>query len=199
MSAQRIFAMDMDGFLFKLHEKVAVRLSLLFDREITITDCTNNSPSKGFAGVGIGASRLVKEMLAEPGFYRDLEPMEHAVWGVEKVVEMGLRPVIVSSLGDAPGCAVDKIASLQEHFKGLIHPRDYCFTSCKELVDAAYFGDDGAEYLSKWGLKHSLGVTITIQRPYTKKGDADYFAPDWLGLVERIASHNRMIDTLPGR
>jgi 5'(3')-deoxyribonucleotidase len=183
---KNVFLLDMDGFLFNLHKKVAARLSDKIGELITVKDCTNNSPAKGFAHVRPEASRWVKDMLAEPGFYRDLEPMPSAQWAVQEIVEMGLRPVILSSLGDAPQCATDKVASLDQHFRGLIHPRDYCFTSCKDLVDGMFYGDDGAEYLKSWKRNHPSGVTVTFASSYTTAADADWFAANWIGLIQRV-------------
>jgi 5'(3')-deoxyribonucleotidase len=184
-----VFLMDMDGILFDLHKKVAARLTILLGCEVTVGDCRNNSPVKGFAHLSYEntfARVYVKTMLAEPGFYRDLEPLPDAVWAVGQIREMGLRPVIVSSLGDVPACAFDKAASLDEHFKGLIHPRDYMFTSCKDLTRGAYYIDDGAEYLKTWKMNNAEGTTFTLARPYTQEDDADRFCESWQHVIAQL-------------
>lgn len=184
MKSNNIILLDCDGILFDLHKKVADRLADLFGDAVDVAECTNNSPAKGFAGVCPEASGWVKAMLAEPGFYRDLQPMEGVETAMEEIVEMGLHPVILSSLGDAPGCAADKVARIREVCGNRIHPRDYVFTSQKNLVRGRYFIDDGAEYLKSWKKENPEGTTLTFRRSYTYPGDADVYATSWERITE---------------
>jgi 5'(3')-deoxyribonucleotidase len=175
---ERIFLCDMDGPLTKLHKKVASRLSEKIGEQITEKDCTNNSPSKGFAHVHRQAKEWVEQMLAEPGFYRDLEVVEGAQKNLFDLQTAGLRIVILSSYGNVPACVPDKAAYLSQHF-GWINPRDFIFSSLKPLVRGRYFMDDGAEYLAGWKLMNPFGTTFTLARPYTKETDAEGFCRDW--------------------
>lgn len=109
---------------------------------------------------------LVAEILLEPGFFRDMMPMEGAKAALTEMSQMGIEVFICSSpLSTYKNCVMEKYEWV-DNYLGEDWVRQIILTKDKTLVKADYLIDDkpnitGVERLPVW--EH-----ILYDRPYNR-------------------------------
>lgn len=183
---------DLDGVIFNLHKRVAETFGAHHKLHVPANSFSHYSPSKGLEVPGYFRdyiSACVKEYIASKHFYSNLEIIEGAQEGIQKLVDAGMEVIILSSFGDVPSCVPDKAWALDKHFP-MLEKHNRIFTGKKSLVYGDYFIDDSPTHLAEWSKRYSQGnyggTTCTLALPYTKFEDAHIFAPNWESLVTQI-------------
>lgn len=102
---------------------------------------TTNDVARCF---GAEAAGIVDRARHSAGFYRDLEPVEGAVEGVQNLLDAGCELIVCTAPSlENPSCASDKIAWIAEHFPAL--RRHFVITKDKTLVRGHVLLDDKPE------------------------------------------------------
>lgn len=87
----------------------------------------------------------LRQMLYEPGFFRDLPVMDHAVEVVQEL-QLDYDVWITTAATEFRNCLTDKFDWLEEHFP-FIHWSRYVFCGDKSIFNGAYMIDDKVENL----------------------------------------------------
>ena len=143
---------------------------------------STSTPSTSGALTAIArAGKAIYKYLAQPGFFRDLEPIAGAIEGVRALLERGHEVVIVTA---ARRGHRDKLEWVAEHLPFL--PRDnIVFTHRKELVRGELLFDDAPHNLE--GVR-PYGTPVAMAYRYNARVDCAR-VPDWpsfLALVDRL-------------
>lgn len=110
MSGRLRILVDQDGVLADWHGGIEAGLTANGSGAEAL------DPSRWDLGMDPETRRLVRSIQAQPGFYRDLEPIEGAVEALHELLAQG-HDVRICTTPDAtnPTCASDKIAWVREH------------------------------------------------------------------------------------
>lgn len=120
--------------------------------------------------------------LALPKFYRDMQPVEGAVEGVNGLLDDGHDVVIATAVPhSAPDGFGDKLRWLEEWIPRF--PRkSFVAVSRKELVQGDVLLDDGTHNLVDWP-----GIAVCMDRPWNRgEIDVDARFSTWDGFVRWV-------------
>lgn len=167
---------DMDGVLCNLVGKWFAVYNREYGDQICLDDLDQWGPHR-IARAG----KAVYKYLSQPGFFRDLEPIDGAIDGVRTLLAKGHDVVIVTA---ARRGHRDKLDWLAQHLPFL--PRDnVVFAHRKELVRGDLLFDDAPHNLQAFA---PYGIPVAMAYRYNSGLDC-HRVPDWpsfLSLVDRL-------------
>jgi len=132
------------------------------------------------AGRSEAQQAVIAQVMARPGFYRELEPFPGAVEALKTMLAAGHEVEIVSSnWPDNPSCADDKIAWVREHL-GKDWVRRVTLTHDKAAVRGDILIDDRPDIP---GAEHTEWVQVLFDQPYNQHVDT-FRILDWTTPVE---------------
>lgn len=168
--------LDMDGVLCNLIGKWFTTYNREYGDQIHVDALDEWGPHRVAR-----AGKAIYKYLAQPGFFRDLEPIAGAIEGVRALLERGHEVVIVTA---ARRGHRDKLEWVAEHLPFL--PRDnIVFTHRKELVRGDLLFDDAPHNLKAF---EPYGTPVAMAYRYNAGVDCAR-VPDWpsfLALVDRL-------------
>ena len=155
---------DMDGILVNTLPEWLRRYNERTGEEVKPSDVVEYDVSKF-----VEDPKVLTDILNEPGFFRDLEPMPGAIVGMEAIRQERKDLVIVSTLPKKTGTAAqEKLAWVEEHLPWL-GTKNVLFTARKDLISGSILFDDCVEHLHAWQKTNPDGEAISIKHPYTPK------------------------------
>lgn len=105
-------------------------------------------------------------ILAQPGFYRMLQPLPGAVEGVARLYDLGHELVVVGAVPrNAPGAYGDKAWWVAKHLP-MVHRDNVVFTASKHVVKGDLLFDDGPHNLLDYHAAWPEAYLATIRYPY---------------------------------
>lgn len=145
---------------------------------------------------GTPADIIVDRWLAEPGFFVDLEPIDGAVDGLNRLIDSKHDVVIVTSVPERYSNAFDGKRIWMKRYFPNFSMKNFIACSRKDLVTADILIDDGSHNIGDWVQAHKEGA-ILFDAPWnqwvgeTHNGVLVRRAFDWphiIHTVEEIAS-----------
>lgn len=124
------------------------------------------------------AGKAVYKYLSRPGFFRDLEPLPHAVSGVHTLVGYGHDVVIVTS---AKNGHKEKIEWVREHLP-FLPQENIIFAHRKALVRGDILFDDAPHNLEAF---KEYGLPVAMAYRYNEGVDCPR-VPDWKAFLELV-------------
>ncbi len=124
------------------------------------------------------AGKAVYKYLSQPGFFRDLEPLPHAVDSVRTLVDDDHDIVIVTS---AKNGHKEKIEWVREHLP-FLPQENIVFAHRKALVRGDVLFDDAPHNLEAF---QPYGLSVAMAYRYNEGVDCPR-VPDWPGFLELI-------------
>lgn len=209
---------DMDEVLAEFVKKILHRWNSVNGTAFTKNDITQwrmeNVLGKDITGRS--ADGLIDEWLAEPGFYEDLEPIEGAVEGFQKLCDLGHDLVICTSVPEVAVHAYDgKRRWMRRHFPKF-SMKSFIASSRKGLIDGDILIDDGGHNMNDWCREgrsgallmdnpwnRDVGMQLVYDGPTVLHGVEIRRVYDWnhiLREIERISQerHESMMRSLYG-
>lgn len=164
---------DLDSIVFDVMTPWLDEVNRRFGDNLTIADIDSwNWHEKSRGGFKI------YDIIAEPGFFRNLKPLDGAIEGVRKLIERGHDVFIVSAC-DTPFAAAEKVESVREHLP-FISNRRLIFAHEKHLLNADCIIDDGPHNAEAYRVVHPDSKILTIGYPYNQGHPAyDVISGDW--------------------
>lgn len=174
--SQFTVALDMDSTIYDLMNPWLDWINKTFDEKRTIKDVTTwNFPmlfkckERGF------------DFLDIPDMFLSLKPFPNAIEAVNKVREMGVRQVFVTTVSSVTKDSQKQSAWEKQQVIGRDFPwakKDVMITSgSKDLVRADMLVDDGPHNIEAFAA--TGGVTAKIPYPYNVAAPADFVFDDW--------------------
>lgn len=166
--------LDMDGVLCNLLEKWLAVYNEEYQDRLSVQALRTWGPHR-YARAG----KAVYKYLAQPGFFRDLKPLPHAVEGARALVERGHDVVIVTA---AKNGHREKLDWIEEHLP-FIGVRNTIFAHRKELVRGDVLFDDAPHNLLAF---KAYGLPVAMAYPYNEGVDCPRVAdwPSFLALID---------------
>ncbi len=132
--------------------------------------------------------KLLNEILASDGFFRELSPMRGAKQYFNQLLEDGHDVKIVTQPSrKSPSCVWDKRLWMEQYFPNFpTHKMHFCHE--KDSVRGDVFIDDNSEHISMWMDRNPNGVTITTAYPYNIDSRAHHRLESWKDIYECIAA-----------
>jgi 5'-nucleotidase len=111
----------------------------------------------------------IYDLLNEPGFFRDLEPIPGGIDAIKALHEDGHRIVIITSApDDAPTAHHDKVQWVRQHLP-FIGKKDFIGTHAKDMFRADVLIDDGPHNIEAFRNANPAGFIATIGYHYNVK------------------------------
>lgn len=165
--------LDMDGVLCNLIKKWFDRYNQEYRDALQMNALTDWGPHR-FAKAG----KAIYKYLGQPGFFRDLEPIDGAIAGVRTLIKRGHEIVIVTS---AKRGHVDKAAWIREHLPE-IPSENMVFTHRKELVRGDLLFDDAPHHLEAFA---RYGTPVAMAYPYNARVKCAR-VPNWSAFLQLV-------------
>ncbi len=130
--------------------------------------------------------KLLNEILASDGFFRELSPMLGAKEHFSKLIADGHDVKILTQPSrKSPTCVWDKRMWMEQYFPGFPTHKMF-FAHEKNFVEGDVFIDDNSEHLASWKLRHPKGITVTLDYAYNRDYTPDYRVRTWSELYATI-------------
>ena len=120
----------------------------------------------------------IYDYLDRPYLYEYVEPIDGALWGVNKLRQMGFRVVFVTSTNVNQNG--QKLKWLQKYGflpKNIKFEQDYIEATDKSLIHCDYLIDDKPENVS-----HCRGMGLLFDRPHNQRQNLPRVS-DWLDVI----------------
>lgn len=160
MSSVRIL-IDMDGVLADWHGGILSGL-----KERGINPATALDESRWDLGANDGVRRVIRRIQSEPGFYRNLKPIEGGIEALQHLATIEDVDVRICTTPDDtnPTCASDKIKWVRHHL-GDEWTKRIILTHDKTLIRGDILVDDKPEIT---GDKEPEWTQILFDQPYNR-------------------------------
>jgi len=197
MSAQLTLLVDLDGVMADFEGQ---RFKVLKDRGLPAVppaDVTDFYGTQAYSTrFGKAGARAAREVTTEPGFFRNMRPIEGALEGFAKLESRGHIVRICSKPLEAhPNCTAEKVEWVREHL-GRRHAERALIIKEKSKVEADALIDDRPDlYTYTIGRKEPEPVWkhVLYKQPWNRESTVhDFDMKDWsdfgwLDWLERLA------------
>lgn len=160
---------DMDEVLCQFVGKVLKRWNAINGTKFSREDITawRMENILGNDILGRTAEGLIDEWMSEPGFYEDLEPVEGAIDGLQKLMDDGHDIVICTSVPEVAIHAYDgKRKWMRRNFPRW-SMKNFIACSRKGLIAGDVFIDDGPHNIRDWCAAGKRGAFV-MDAPWNK-------------------------------
>lgn len=164
---------DMDGVLCNLIEKWFAAYNAEYNDRLDPQGLVTWGPHRYARG-----GRAVYKYLAQPGFFRDLQPIPHAIDGMRRLMDWGHDVVIVTA---ARNGHKDKLDWIKEHLP-FFSLDNVVFAHRKALVRGDVLFDDAPHNLEAF---KEYGLPVAMAYRYNENVDA-VRVPDWLHFLQLV-------------
>lgn len=166
---------DMDGVLCNMIKKWLRLYNEEYGENIEANTLVTWGPHR-YARAG----KAIYKYLSRPGFFRDLEPIPHAIEGVHALIRRGHDVVIVTA---AKNGHRDKIDWIRQHLPFL--PQDnIVFAHRKALVRGDILFDDAPHNLRAF---EEYGLPVAMAYRYNEEVKCPR-VPDWPAFLDLVES-----------
>lgn len=113
-------------------------------------------------------TKVLYDILNEPGFFFDMEPMPHAVEAVNELIDEGYEVIVVTQPPRSASVAVrDKRRWIKKYFPDF-DLQNMVFCHKKYLIGGDLIFDDKPDHLVSWKRAHPFGLTTTLDWKYNR-------------------------------
>jgi 5'-nucleotidase len=189
MKKIQLALVDMDNTLVNMVGTWIEKYNQRSGENVSLDDITDYDVTKF-----VKQPDILYELLEEPGFFYDLEPMPEAVEYFNRLVESGLDIVIVTQPpGNCDYAIRDKRDWMREHFP-TFRLSDMIFCHRKNLIHGDILFDDKMAHLSEWRHKNPKGIAASLKWKYNKNNFVSHvdFEPEtaWRDFYTYIIKNN---------
>lgn len=166
---------DMDEVLADCVGSLLFIYNRLYQADITVEDITDwKLPDE------------MTRLFRLPRFFRNLNPIPNAAWGLQQLVKLGYHPIIVTDCGGDDDVKCQKIEWLSEHMPLFVPYIN--FTNDKSTYNGWAMIDDAPHHLASFRGKYK----ICMDRPWNRQFTYSYrvIMQDWEAIV-KIFKHLR--------
>ena len=140
-------------------------------------------------GLGPQGEAFIRSYLRYPKFFEELEPIEGAVDGIEKLVSDGHDVAIATAIPKCAGIAYEsKVQWIRKHLPGF-DLKKFIAASEKHQLRGDVLFDDGLHNLEPWHAQGRLAVAMT--RPWNRLAEYLTRVSSWHEFVRLIDSKER--------
>lgn len=154
---------------------------------------------------GVDSLKVLPEWMREKGFFLELDPIPEAIWGFNKLQELGHDVIVATSIPEDTHSNAydDKRWWMKTYFPNW--PMKNFIACCRKgLLKGDALIDDGEHNIKDWAASNGLwfgrqlSPTIIFDAPWNQKTEADFRVYGWHQIVALIESleHERKQERL---
>jgi len=168
---RRTIAIDMDGVLANVEPQLVKYYNKFYGASLTLEAIQGMSGTEAFP-----KDAATRQMLNQPGFFRDLEVMPGAVSAVRQLME-DYEVYVVSAATEFPLSLFEKYEWLQEHF-AFIDWRHMVLCGDKSIIQTDYMIDDYCKNLDVF-----KGKTLMFHAYHNTQLNHHFRVRSWLEVL----------------
>jgi 5'(3')-deoxyribonucleotidase len=144
--------------------------------------------------LGEHSEDFLRSCMRYPEFYRDLEPVEGAIYGMRRLIDLGHDVVIATAIPKCAGIAYHGKLEWIRRNMPFFDLNNFVAIQRKYLLDADVLFDDGLHNIVPWAKKGWPHHAVILDCPWNAQRVED--EPE-MGFVYRVSHWNQFIELLP--
>ena len=139
--------------------------------------------------LGTQGRDFLRSCMRYPELYRDLDPVEGALDGVRRLIDMGHDVVIATAIPSCAGIAYHGKLEWIRRNMPFFDLKNFIAIQRKDLVDGDLLLDDGPHNIDAWSHNHPEKTTVVFDCPWNQGVKATHRVKSWkefLDLVEKL-------------